>query len=440
MDDADLAQRVYREFSPEPLAPERQGDLYVNLDEVRGNMDTVSRLEKTIRLAEGKPTCQVLAGHKGSGKSTELLRLKRQLESGENPFFVVYVQADDDIDRNDVDFPDVLIAMVRQMARQLKELPTGIVLKPNYFRSRLERLKGVLTSEIDFESFELDVGLMKLGGAMKGSPDARREIRKILEPDTNNLLYAANEVIGQGVDELAKQGKAGLVVLMDDLDKMIVRQRGGTGSTTDEYLFVNRAAQLTAFRCHVIYTIPLSLAYSHHNPTIAAAYGGEQVPLVPMTRIAGRPPDTRPNEPGVRRFREIIERRLKAADAKESDVFASDDVRDDLIALSGGQPTELMTLVRDAIITHDLPIDEKSLERARIDGRRGYARFLRAEHWPIIEEIRKTGDYTRTSENEPTFRELLHSRAVLQYVNDEEWYALSPMVAALHPPGEGIVT
>ena len=75
MADADLAQRVYREFSPEPLPPDRQTDLYVDLDEVRGKMDAVSRLERTIRFAEGKPTCQVLAGHRGSGKSTELLRL-----------------------------------------------------------------------------------------------------------------------------------------------------------------------------------------------------------------------------------------------------------------------------------------------------------------------------------------------------------------------------
>jgi len=439
MGDTDLAQRVYREFSPEPLRPERQTDLYVDLDEVRGNMDTVSRLGKTVRFAQAKPTCQVLAGHKGSGKSTELLRLKKQLESDENPFFVVYVQADEHLDGNDVDFPDVLIAIVRQIATQVKKPPIEITLKPGFFKQHLEQVKRAL-SEIHFDSFELDLGLTKLGGAMKDSPDARRRIREILEPDTNNLLYAANEVIGQAVAELVKQGKAGLAVLMDDLDKMTVREREGTGSTTDEYLFVNRAAQLTAFQCHVIYTIPLSLAYSHHNPRIAAIYGGEGIPVVPMTRVAERPPDSGRNELGVQKFGEIIDRRLKAAGARQSDVFASDDVRDDLIALSGGQPTELMTLVREAIITKGLPVDKKSLARARIDGRRSYARFLRDDHWAIIEEIRKAGDYTRTRENESTFRELLHSRAVLQYVNDEEWYALNPMVADLHAPGQGIVT
>jgi hypothetical protein len=438
MADANLAQRVYRKFSPEPLPPDRHEELYVKLDEARGNMDAVSRLERTIRFAEGKPTCQVLAGHKGSGKSTELFRLKSRLESRDRPLFVVYVEADAELDRNDVDFPDVLIAIVRQMAAQLNKR-AEITLTPGFFKRCLERLKGILT-QINFESFKLDLGLLELAGAIKSSPDARREIRKILEPDTNNLLSAANEVIGQAVSELTRQNKAGLVVLMDDLDKMIVRPREGTRSTTDEYLFLNRAAQLTAFQCHVIYTIPLSLVYSHHSQTIATNYGGQQVPVVPMTRVASRPPNDARYEPGVRKFREIIDRRLGAAGAEQGDVFISDQLLDELIALSGGQPTELMTLVREAIITHDLPIDEKSLERAKIDGRRGYARFLRAEHWPIIEEIRKSGDYKKTSENEPIFRELLHSRAVLQYVNEEEWYALNPMVAALHPPGQGIVT
>lgn len=433
MADASLAQRVYREFSPEPLPPERLKELYVDLDQARGSMETVPRLERTIRLAEGTPTCQVLAGHKGSGKSTEFFRLKKKLETGENPFFVVYVQADDDIDRNDVDFPDVLIAVVRQMATQLKER-AGITLKPGYFADRLERVKGILTSEIDFQSFELDTGLLKLGGAMKGSPDARKQIREILEPDTSNLLHAANDVISQAAIELAKKKQSGLVVLVDDLDKMVVRPHEDTRSTTDEYLFVNRAAQLTAFHCHVVYTIPISLAYSHHNPTIAANYGGH-VPLVPMTRITARPPKTTRYKRGQESFREIIGRRLEAAGAEESEVFAGKEVCNELIALSGGQPTQLMTLVREAIITDELPIGKESLKRAKADGRREYARLLRAEHWPIIEEIRSTGSYTRTKDNEPAFRELLDSRAILQYVNDEEWYGLNPMVAALKPPG-----
>jgi len=258
MSDADLAQRVYRLFGTEPLKPEQE-DLYVDLEQARGDMHVADRLERRIRFAEGSPTCQVLAGHKGSGKSTELLRLKKRLEDESPQLFVVYVRAGDDIDYNDVDFPDVLIAIVRQTAAQLQQ-HAGITLAPGYFKKRWERLKEIGAAEINFESFGLEVGMLNLAGQIKDSPNARAEIRKALEPDTNNWISAANDVIGQAVGELAKQGKQGLVILVDELDKIVVREHV-TGCKTDEQLFVNRAAQLTSFHCHVVYTMPLSLAY-----------------------------------------------------------------------------------------------------------------------------------------------------------------------------------
>ncbi len=433
MSDADLTQRVYREFGPGPLSSDQE-DLYVDLAAVRGDMDAVRRLAKRIRYAEGAPTCQVLAGHNGSGKSTELFRLKRQLETNDSPLFVVYVTAKKG-DLNDIDFPDLLILLVQQMAAQLKE-DAGITLAPGYFGKRLERLKEILTSEINFNSFELASDLGKIGGEIKGSPNARSRIRELLEPDTGNLLNAANDVIGEAVAKLNKKGKKGIVILMDDLDKMVVRQHS-TGCGTDEYLFVNRAAQLTAFRCHVVYTIPISLAYSHHESMISSNYGGD-VPVVPMTKVAKRPPESGPDESGMGKFAEIIELRLKKAQTTKDEVFENDDVRNELISLSGGQPTELMTLVREAIITDDLPITKETLKRAVVEGCREYARQLRADHWPIINQIRKDGNYIRTSQTEPVFRELLNSRAILQYVNDGIWYGLNPMVAKLTPPDKDI--
>ena len=114
--------KIYAAFSPAPLQSGQQ-DLYINLDDVRGNTGIVQRMAQKIRLAD-EPTCQVLTGHRGSGKSTELWRLRHALQepSGEAPrLFVVQVQADDELDRNDVDFPEVLIAIVRQVAAQLRK-------------------------------------------------------------------------------------------------------------------------------------------------------------------------------------------------------------------------------------------------------------------------------------------------------------------------------
>jgi len=428
----DRVQRIYQAFSPTPLSAE-QTDLYVRLDQARGGANVAERLGKRIRLA-APPTCQVLAGHRGSGKSTELAQLCHDLgdpRSGEPRLFAVLCAADEDIDRNDVDFPEILIAIIKQTAKQLKDR-LGISLKPGYFKDLIERFKKVLTSDISLDEFELGKGLLKLSGAIRSSPDARMAVRKLLEPDAGNWIYAANDLLGQATLELSKKGYAGLVVIVDDLDKMVLRPHDA-GCSTQEYLFVHRAAQLSSFACHMIYTMPLELAYSHQEQTIAKLYGG-RVPVVPMTQVATRPPKSRPYKTGMKLFQQIIAKRLASAAAVEQDLFDTPKVRDELIRLSGGQPTELMSLVRESIVSGSLPINEQLLKRARQEGRRAYARQLRIDHWPILKKAKASGQLTRTKDNDQAVRELLESRAILLYVNDQEWYGVNPLAADIKPP------
>ena len=142
---------------------------------------------KKLRLSDG-PTAQVLTGHRGSGKSTELTRLRRELETSsdaQQPFFVVQVRANDELDRNDIDFPEVLIAIARQIATQLRER-AGIKLKPDYFKDRLKRLKDLALTELSFDEVSLEAGMASGAATIKNSPEARDSVRKALEPDTNN--------------------------------------------------------------------------------------------------------------------------------------------------------------------------------------------------------------------------------------------------------------
>ena len=422
---SDVLERVYRVFDPAPLEAD-QDDLYVDLDEVRGEAGLVNRLATRIRLSEQR-TCQLLAGHHGSGKSTELKRLQRELENGDKRFFVVFCEARSDLDLNDVDFPEVLIAIVHQLAKQLKER-AQIKLEPGYFKGRWEGLKTLLGSEVDFEGLELDAGMVKIAGVIKSSPDARAKIRKAMEPDTGNLLYAANDVIGKAALELGKKGFHGLVILVDDLDKLVLRPHPVAECSTGEYLFIHRHGQLSGFECHVVYSMPLALAYSAQEQKIATLYGA-QVPVIPMTKVAQRPPKRSMHRPGMERFREVISARLKKISVGEANVFETDKVRDRLIRLSGGQPRELMILTREAIIGGGLPINDGAVDRAEREGRRAYARQLRDEHWSLIDKVRNKGSLKRTQANDDLVRELLDSRAVLQYLNEEEWYGVNPLIA-----------
>ena len=433
---SDSLKRIYNAFDPAPLHKGQQ-DLYIDLDDVRGHSGTVARLRQKISFSQG-PCCQVLSGHRGCGKSTELWQLRQSLEkeSAEGlPFFVVQVQAEQELDSNDIDFPEVLVAIIRQIATQFRER-LNIKLEPGYFKGRLQRLKELALTEIDFDGIDLEAGMVSLSGTLRGSPEARRKVRAALEPDTGNWMTAANEVIGDAVSRLQRNGYRGLVVIVDDLDKMITRPHEKAGCLTTEYLFIHRAAQLTGFQCHVIYTLPIELAYSHHESNIRRLYSGH-LPVVPMTKIQTPPPQFERHVPGYAKFHDIIAARLQKISVGEEVLFESESVRDDLVALTGGQPTELMSFIRESIVTEGLPIGEKGVRRCRFEMMRSYRRQLRAEHWPLIDEVRRTGQMVCTEANEKAFRQLLDSRALLLYRNDEEWYGVNPAIDelnSLEPP------
>lgn len=430
---SDLLKRIYNAFDPAPLHKGQQ-DLYVDLDDVRGHSGTVERLKQKILLAKG-PSCQVLSGHRGCGKSTELWQLRQSLETpgpDGKKYFVVQVQAEKELDTNDIDFPEILIAIIRQIAVQFRER-LGITLAPGYFKDRFQRLKELALKEVEFEGVELEAGMATLSTTLRGSPEARRKVRAALEPDTGNWMTAANEVIGDAILRLPRDQFSGLVVIVDDLDKMITRPHTEAGCLTTEYLFIHRAAQLTGFLCHVIYTLPIELAYSHHNASIKQRYSGH-LPVVPMTKIETPPPECKAHAPGIKKFREMISTRLSSVGATEEDLFKSDKVRDDLIKLTGGQPTELMSFIRESLATDGLPISSQGVKRCRFELMCTYDRQLRSDHWPLIEEVRRTGKVVRTPDNESAFRELLDSRALLLYINGREWYGVNPAIDDLEPP------
>lgn len=419
---SDNLKRIYQVFDPAPLLA-NQESLYVDLDDVRGSTGLISRLAQNIRLSDDKPICQLIAGHGGSGKSTELRRLQGELEKGPDKFFTVFCEIREDIEPNDVDFPDVLMGIMRQLAEQFRDR-LKIELKPGYFKQRWDELKSLLQSPIDLTGLELGAGLAKFSAAIKSSPNTRLEIRKLLEPRTSSWIEAANDVISEAALELSKKDYKGLVVIVDGLDKMTLRPHPQVDCSTGEYLFVQRHSQLTAFNCHLLYAMPIALAYSCRERDIASLYGSATV--VPMTMI--RNADGSKNKGGFEKFRELIRRRLEKAGVEEKDAFENDKTRDEIIKYSGGQPRELITLIRDSMIEGQLPITISAVNQVIKKVRHAYARQLREEHWVIIEQVRKKHKLKRTQENDVLCMELLDNRAILQYENGGEWYGLNPLL------------
>ncbi len=91
--------------------PEQDQKYYIDFSSVRGGQIIEDLKDNIVLWSPDEPTCQLFTGHIGCGKSTELLRLKAELEK--EGFHVVYFESSQDLDMGDVDVGDILLAIAR---------------------------------------------------------------------------------------------------------------------------------------------------------------------------------------------------------------------------------------------------------------------------------------------------------------------------------------
>ena len=99
----------------DPDVPLEAGDpRYVDLSSARGDENLAANIARGIQLTpEGRWCCQLVTGHRGSGKSTELKCLQGRLDQA--GFFTVYLDVAETLDLADVEYLDVLVAVARAL-------------------------------------------------------------------------------------------------------------------------------------------------------------------------------------------------------------------------------------------------------------------------------------------------------------------------------------
>ncbi|MGK7880128.1 MAG: ATP-binding protein [Crocosphaera sp.] len=425
----DLIAKLANAFKPIPLPADSH--LYVDLKAVRADADVYQNLgRKILRSPHDQYTYQLYAGHRGGGKSTELLRLRKHLE--DNNCFVVYFAADqEDIDPEDAQYTDILIACTRHLLEELKEA-NSTPLK-NWLKERWQDLRDLSLTEIKLEDAKLDTGDLikyfgKLSVAIRAIPSERQKIREKINPHTVTLLDALNKFIDDEKKQLSDGQK--LVLLVDNLDRIVPIMRGENKNNHDE-IFLDRANQLTGLNCHIVYTIPISMAYSNRANDLRERYDGDLM-VLPMIRVFDL--DNNAYEEGVNKIKEIISKRIEQFSPDENlekDIFESKELLEYLCLMTGGHVRNLMLLMASAFDQiDDLPITKRAAQRAITQARDVYRRTVEHEQWPLLVNVHQTHEI----QNDQEHRKLLFNRCILQYGyfdDDEEfksWYDVHPLI------------
>ena len=311
---------------------------YVNCNNVRGDGDILVEIGKEILLSD-RVTCQLYAGHRGAGKSTELLRLQDSLNK--EGCFVIYFAADEeDIEPEDAQYIDILLACTRHLLEGLKNRAKPDPLT-NWLKDRWKDLKDFALTEVSFESLSVEsqvTQFAKITANLRTVPTQRQKIRERINPHTITLIEALNAFIKDAKKHLPEEYSQ-LIVIADNLDRIVpIPQEDGR--TNHDQIFLDRSEQLKSLDCHLVYTVPISLLYSNRAADVANLYGNPQV--LPMIMV--QTPDNQPHQSGINKVKEVLQKRLNRIDSNRSivDIFEQPEALDRLCLMSGGHVRNLL--------------------------------------------------------------------------------------------------
>ncbi|WP_138503900.1 AAA family ATPase [Nostoc sp. PA-18-2419] len=414
---------------------------YIDFSSVRGG-DIIGKLKQKITFFKpNEATCTLFTGHIGCGKSTELLRLQAELEK--LGFHVVYFESSEDLEMTDVDIADVLLAIARRVSQSLDKITLA---EPTRFNDLLEGAWKVLNSEVtgakvklggvdvgvtsDKDKLSLAFGIGEITTKMKSDPTLRAKLNQYLAPQKTNLLEAINrELLEPAIAKLKQQGKQGLVVIVDNLDRIDNRVKAW-GRPQQEYLFVDQGEFLTKLNCHLIYTMPLSLKFSNDYGMLTQRFP-EDPKVLPMVPVQW--PDGSVHEQGMALIKQMVlarafpdlqpDERLN----KITEIFDNIATLDCLCRLSGGHVRDLLRLLNTWIMDEmALPLTRDTLDQVVRARRNEMMMPISDDEWQLLRHVKQN----KKVSDDQGYQKLIRSRFVFEYRDSgESWFDVNPILA-----------
>lgn len=380
-----------------------------------------------------------LTGHRGCGKSTELLRLEHDLASS---FTSLHLYADEQL-LGDYDYTYLFLWLVDQLVQHFEkqlELPLREKLVADvveWFGEVVTEHDETVRKEIGLTTeaeaggkvnwFGLRLGLFaKLQSMIRGSHEKRVQIRQTLQRYSTELVDNVNLLLDDAHERLASGNQPPqLLIVVDNLDRLRF--------DVSEPLFFQNGDLLSQLRAHVIYTVPVAIALSPRN--IRGVFPFTYT--LPMVRVHNK--QNRTERAGLDALVEMIAGRVEL-DA----LFTSAKVVRHLAKMSGGSVRDLMRLVayaaNSARADGKPKIDTAAANDAVGDMRLDYERLLVPGqiYYPLLAKIHQTkrdwfADVGQLSTEQLAvyrglFGDLLYNGAVLEYDGRENWYDVHPPI------------
>ena len=343
---AETLDRFWETLEPQPLLDKKSLDAFYaeELNAFRGE-DNVPLLELALKRAYGGRFFRAfLAGHSGCGKTTELARLSERIKA---TYRTVRFSAKNELHSTNAKPFDVLILMLIRLAEEIAkpEAQGGLGWTPP--DRLIQKVLDWFGKDVSTVLTKTDVSVSASAGAgvdggslwaialgvfgrVKGeakfASERKREFVEYRIQRLPELIELANEMFDACNQQLKQRQGREWLFLGEDFEKLL-------DSGMPEAFFVKEAPVFSELRTHLIFTIPIDLAYS-----------GDRVKLpFEVHKIYDTPVYTSTYDPapGREALRRMLKRRINL------DLFESNQL-DRMLVASGGHLRDLFLLIRES--------------------------------------------------------------------------------------------
>lgn len=374
--------------------------------------DLVKEMATAIDFTVGG-SVQLLSGYRGAGKTTELMRLRRDLDR--DAYVPVYMDIEDYLNTElPLDGGSLLIALAAGFVDNCEEAAVPrqrLVARMKTFLDRLD-----IRGEADAAASAGPVGL-DIKATLRDDESFRARVAKALESNRKAFKKEMHTFF-QEVVAAMPSGKIP-VFIVDSID----HYRGRAAVFNEvrdsvESVFSTYSSELALPGMHVIYTVPI-----YAKPT------GWEGQIWPVLNVKVQERSGGDCREGMDLLRQVLVRRAPDGDLKR----LLGDQADRVIRASGGLFRELFRLV-SALLLKDgaLPVSTGDIDQVERQQRSYAAAGLTEEQWDILRTVRQTGQLRVPRERTPEAWTLQALGYVLCYRNGVvDWYGVHPLLDKL---------
>lgn len=413
----------------EPIDPMKQadnGDLYEPLYE-NDEDDPVALMHQQI-VRVSAHSLQAFSGYRGSGKTTELFRLRQRLK--QSGCVVFYANSLDYLSTaSPVETGQFLLVLAGAFNDQLMAAGFKEALKESWWG----RLKNILGTEVTVPEIEVSAEALGLGGnitlALKASETFKQQVSKAIVHRVKEVKDQVDLFFQEGIQAVrARFGeKAKVVFIFDSLEQIQGNRLNDTEvmrSLVD--LFSKDRDYIRIPGLHMVLTVP---------PWINLMQPGYDVHLLTSQKLWQRKTRNKDNA-GYLAITRLLKRRF--GDDGFARLFGhlnkdgTSTLANQIIRYSGGHLRDLFRILEQALLrAKELPLTRNVAERAVESVRRTFLP-LPSDIVGDLWQVHQTHELDYKADEPTSISRIalfLNSHVILNFRNGDFWFDLHPIVA-----------